>query len=74
MVPPPSSGIIDTAKHVLGCMTVIDKLKNLLTGSDDQTYSYRCRDCETEFESPEAQMKDVTCPECDSTNIRDSAL
>ncbi|WP_332898269.1 MULTISPECIES: hypothetical protein [unclassified Haladaptatus] len=45
-------------------MSLTDKIKGLVPGGEEKTYSYRCLECDTEFESPEQHMAKVECPNC----------
>jgi putative FmdB family regulatory protein len=50
-------------------MTIKDTLTRIVRGKEP-VYKYVCTDCETSFESPNAILADVNCPECRSTRIR----
>jgi putative FmdB family regulatory protein len=54
-------------------MTLMERLKALF-GSEPRTYDYWCPNCDTSFESPEADMSSVDCPECGETRVRASAM
>lgn len=53
-------------------MGILDTVRSML-GGEDRTFEYRCDRCETRFESSEADMSAVSCPECGSTKIRSVA-
>jgi putative FmdB family regulatory protein len=53
-------------------MPVLDTLKEMLE-SQDQSYDYRCTNCDAQFESPRADMSKVSCPECSAARIRSAA-
>ncbi len=46
-------------------MSLMDRIKTTL-GADEQEqrFNYYCRERETEFESPNRSLSDVSCPEC----------
>lgn len=47
-------------------MGLMDKIDTML-GGEERTFDYQCTNCEAEFESPNADMSKVNCPECGST-------
>lgn len=55
-------------------MGVFDALRALVSGDrsgdGEDTYTYRCRDCDREFESPRRHVTDASCPACDSGDVR----
>jgi putative FmdB family regulatory protein len=51
----------------------MDRLKALF-GSEPRTYDYRCPNCESSFESENADMSSVQCPECGETRVRASTM
>jgi putative FmdB family regulatory protein len=67
-----------TSYHLLGCLIVglFDSLRAFLSGngatdeSETETFEYRCRDCDTEFESTRQHVTTVSCPDCGSDDIR----
>lgn len=55
-------------------MGLRDALRSLLPGdeppSSAETFRYRCRDCDAEFESPRRHVTDARCPDCGSADVR----
>lgn len=54
-------------------MGLFDKLRECLPGrgaSRGETFTYRCRDCDREFESPYRHVTDARCPDCESEDVR----
>jgi Zn finger protein HypA/HybF involved in hydrogenase expression len=55
---------------------LFDAVRNLLsgggraTGEDEETFEYRCRDCDSEFESTRPHVTAAKCPECGSNDVR----
>lgn len=45
-------------------MTLLRRLKRVLTGGTDRTFRYQCTACEETFDSTESHMAEVTCPFC----------
>lgn len=37
---------------------------------DEETFAYRCTDCETAFEEPRDRMRRIRCPDCGSGDVR----
>lgn len=53
-------------------MGLIDEIKSLF-GAGEQTFRYRCLDCDAEFASDNPVMAEVPCPECRSTRITNAS-
>ncbi|PSP76550.1 rubredoxin [Halobacteriales archaeon QS_1_68_20] len=51
---------------------VLEKVKSLVGGGEDETYSYRCDACNGEFESTVANPNDTFCPDCGSDRVHSS--
>jgi len=52
-------------------MSLMDRLKGTLGGDEEeQTFNYHCRECDTEFESPNRSLSDVSCPKCGASESR----
>lgn len=55
-------------------MGLLDALRSLLPGGEPsptgETFRYRCRDCEAEFESGRRHVTDASCPACGSSDVR----
>lgn len=54
-------------------MSIIDRAKSLVGGGEDDTFRYQCTSCKEIFESEEAHMGKVSCPQCGDRNVRDFA-
>jgi DNA-directed RNA polymerase subunit RPC12/RpoP len=52
-------------------MSIIDRAKSLVTGSEEERFRYQCTSCKEIFESDEAHMGKVSCPQCGDRNVRD---
>lgn len=50
-------------------MGTLDKVRDLFD-HDDRVFTYRCLSCDHEFESTEAHMGKVDCPECGKSQLR----
>lgn len=50
-------------------MGIIDRAKALIGGDD--AFRYQCTSCGAVFDSEEAHMGKVTCPECGDRSVRD---
>lgn len=63
-------------------MGLLDTLRSFLPVADSpsetsgdepgapETFAYRCRDCDREFESPHRHVTDAACPDCGSPDVR----
>lgn len=58
-------------------MGLFDAVRDLLpgngretAGSDGETFEYRCRDCDREFESTRPHVTAAKCPGCGSDDVR----
>lgn len=53
-------------------MTLMDRLKESLSGGaeEETLYRYHCTECENEFETPEVSTSQVECPGCGSSGAR----
>lgn len=55
-------------------MNLVDALRSLLPESeragDRETFAYRCRACDAEFESPRRHVTDAGCPDCGAGDVR----
>lgn len=54
-------------------MSLLDFFRAAFSGRDTQheeTFGYRCRDCDCEFESPQRHVTAATCPDCGSGDVR----
>lgn len=53
-------------------MGILGSLSRALSGpgADEETFGYRCADCEAEFELPKTRMVRVRCPNCRSMDVR----
>lgn len=49
-------------------MGLLERLKRPF-GGDDTVYNYECSNCGTAFESTDANMARVRCPECESGKV-----
>ncbi|WP_435147263.1 FmdB family zinc ribbon protein [Halobaculum sp. P14] len=58
-------------------MGIVEAVARAVVGGEsgvaEDTFRYRCVDCDTEFERPKTRMVRVRCPECGSMNLRDAA-
>lgn len=46
-------------------MPLFERFKTVVDGRQPRTYSYECRGCGTQFESPEVNPNFADCPDCD---------
>lgn len=54
----------------MGFATRVKAMMQSLFGDDvERTFSYRCSDCGTDFESTATQTVDAACPECGSEDV-----
>jgi DNA-directed RNA polymerase subunit RPC12/RpoP len=51
-------------------MELVERVKRAVADDTDEQYTYRCGRCESEFESTEAHMGKVECPDCGSHDLR----
>lgn len=52
---------------------LLDRLPDFRRGGTDpaaETFEYRCRDCDREFESTTRHVTDAECPTCGSADVR----
>ncbi|MDS0293130.1 hypothetical protein [Halogeometricum luteum] len=55
----------------MGVLTaVVDTFSTGEDGATDDSFAYRCADCEAAFERPKRQMTRVRCPDCRSSDVR----
>lgn len=50
-------------------MKPFDKLKSMVGGGNDKTYSYECAECGTQFEATEPNPNYLNCPECNGERV-----
>lgn len=50
-------------------MVSLDSIKNLVSGGEEQLYSYTCGSCKEAFSSPIDNPNDATCPDCGSDDV-----
>ncbi|SFR44280.1 hydrogenase maturation nickel metallochaperone HypA [Halogeometricum limi] len=55
-------------------MGVLTAVVNVLSPDEetagDDSFGYRCVDCDAEFRRPKRQMTRVRCPDCGSPDVR----
>ncbi|MFC5972685.1 hypothetical protein ACFPYI_15215 [Halomarina salina] len=51
-------------------MSIIRQVKQAIGMEGETEHTYSCRDCQRTFESTEASMANVACPECGGHNVR----
>jgi len=52
-------------------MSLMDRIKGTLgENEEEQTFDYHCRECDTEFESPNRSLSDVSCLNCGASGSR----
>lgn len=56
-------------------MGLLDALRDYLLGRgsterDAETFEYRCRDCDREFETTARHVTEAECPDCGSEDVR----
>lgn len=64
-----------TSRESVSHVGLFDAVRDLLLGSgrattgDEETFEYRCRDCEHEFESTRPHVTAASCPDCGSDDV-----
>lgn len=51
-------------------MSILERVKSAVGAGSETEFAYNCRECDATFDSAESHMGEVSCPYCESTNVR----